>query len=249
MSENSVPLYDGERIDDLQLDGLRIIQKKGTFCFGMDAVLLADFAKCNSRSIVCDLGSGSGILGFLLFARYGFSHMDAVEISADMAERCGRSVKLNGLAEKISVHNADLREISVLLPRERYDTVITNPPYSRASSALPNSVPIKQIARQDNTCSLENTVSAAYYLLKSRGSLYMVYPASRSAEACECLHAYHIEVKEEQFVHSYISSPARLVLLRAVKDAAPGVRVFPPLIAKNPDGSDTDGIRKIYHLL
>lgn len=241
-------LYEGERIDDLQLEGLRIIQKKGTFCFGMDAVLLADFASCNSKKNVCDLGSGSGILSFLLHARYGFRHLDAVELQQDMAERSRRSVQLNRLEEKITVHNHDLRHIKTLLPHAGYDVVITNPPYSRSDASLPSSVETKKVSRQDHECTLEDTVSAAAWLLKCKGYLYMVYPAARTAELTECLHRHRLQVKVMRFVHTYTDSPARLVLLAAMKDGGPGVRIMAPLIAKDPDGEDTAEIKRIYHL-
>ena len=92
-------LYEGERIDDLQLQGLRIIQKEKGFRFGMDAVLLADFARVDERDCVADFGTGTGILPLLIAGRGGARHIDALEIQSEMAEMARRSVKINELTE------------------------------------------------------------------------------------------------------------------------------------------------------
>ena len=72
-------LLENETIEDLQLNGLRLIQKKDAFRFGMDTVLLADFADIRTRDTVADLGTGNGALIFLLYGRQkGFGWRDLV---------------------------------------------------------------------------------------------------------------------------------------------------------------------------
>lgn len=250
MNEASdITLLEGERIDDLQLENMRIIQRSGTFCFGMDAVLLADFAVCRKDSLVCDLGTGSGILPFLMYPRYHFRHLDAVEIQADAADRACRGVKLNGLDGIVEVHNADLRDIKAVLPGNRYDAVVCNPPYSRADSALPASSNEKMLARQDCSCTLKDVFKAAAYLLGFHGKLYIVLPAYRTGELFSLAEQHGMQAKIIRFVHSYVSSPARLILFCAMKGASSGADILPPLIAKDPGGNDSDEIKRIYHQL
>ena len=246
-SKNNVQLLEGERLDDLQYENMRIIQKSGTFCFGMDAVLLADFAVCKKDSLVCDLGTGSGILPFLMYPRYCYGHMDAVEIQEDAADRARRGVLLNGLEQVISVHNADLRNIRSVLPGNRYDAVVCNPPYSKAGSALPAAGQEKMLARQDCTCTLRDVFTASAYLLGFHGKLYIVLPAARSGELFSLAEEHGLQAKVIRFVHSYVHSPARLILFCAMKGASSGVNILPPLVTKNPDGNDSDEVKRIYH--
>ena len=105
MTMNDFLLKENERIDDLQFMNLKIIQSPDAFRFGMDAVLLADFARARKGCRVCDLGTGTGILPLLLYGRTGGITCDAVEIQPDSAERAMRSMQLNGLEDIIRIHN------------------------------------------------------------------------------------------------------------------------------------------------
>ena len=131
-------LLPGERVDDLQFMDLRIIQSPDAFRFGMDAVLLADFARPRPRSRVCDLGTGTGILPLLLYGRDSTITCDAVEIQPDAAERAQRTMRLNGLESRIKIFNRDLKEIRSFLPHASYELVICNPPYSPSAASLPS---------------------------------------------------------------------------------------------------------------
>ena len=110
MMDACIPLHPGERIDDLQRGGLRIIQREAGFRFGTDAVLLADFAMAKRGERVCDMGTGTGVLPLLIAARAEDTQIDAFEVQADVADMASRSVRLNGLESRIRVHHADCRE-------------------------------------------------------------------------------------------------------------------------------------------
>ena len=238
----------GERVDDLQFMNLRIIQSPDTFRFGMDAVLLADFARVRKNSRVCDLGTGTGILPLLLYGRENSITCDAVEIQPDAAERAGRSMALNGLADVLTVHTGDLRDIRHILPHAAYQLVICNPPYSPAHASLPSpKVPLRT-ARQEGDCTLDDVARAAAWLLAYHGHLALMLPAARLADALATLRAHRLEPKRLRLVHARADRPARLALIEAMLDAHPGLAVDPPLIAQNPDGSDTDEIKRIYHI-
>lgn len=245
---NDVQLFDGERIDDLQRDGLKIIQKKGAFCFGMDSVLLADFARVKKGSRLVDLGTGTGILPLLIHARCRLGQAEAIEINPDAAERARRTMELNALESVIHVIQGDLREIRSLLPHAQYDAVVCNPPYSRKDAALLSQNPDKRPARQETECTLQDIAAAAKYLLRYHGHLFIMLPAARSGELLSVLAEASLIPKQLRFVHSYLNAPARLILVDAVKGASDGVIIQPPLITKNPDGTDTDEVKRIYDL-
>ena len=157
----SIILKEKERIDDLQRGGLRVIQRADAFRFGTDAVLLADFASPRPRERVCDLGTGTGIIPLLLYARRSDITADAVEIQPDMAEMARRSMCLNALEDRIRVHEGDMRQIRSLLPHAGYDLVTCNPPYGKAGGTLLNPDESKRLARHEDTCRIEDVARAA----------------------------------------------------------------------------------------
>lgn len=246
---NEIVLYEDERIDDLQFAGLRIIQSDHDFRFSMDSVLLADFATLQNRIRVCDLGTGTGIIPLLLYGRNNTISCDAVEIQASSAERAMRSVLLNHADHAISVHQGDLREIRQFLPHAQYTLVTCNPPYAASGSAIPSPYPSIQGARQEELCTLEDVAKAAHWLLKYHGKFCFMLPAHRLTEAIDILKQYQMEAKRIRMVHSTQDKEARLVLIEGMKGVSAGVHVLPPLIIKNPDGTDTDELKRIYHQL
>ena len=241
-------LLPGERVDDLQLMGLRVIQSPEGFRFGMDAVLLADFARVKPGSRVCDLGTGTGILPLLLIGRAENLTCDAVEIQPDAADRARRTMLLNGLSDRVAVHARDLREARQLLPHASYDLVICNPPYSPSDASLPSPKPALRVSRQEGGCTLSDVAAAAAFLLRGKGRFCVMLPAPRLTSAFDTLQAHRLEPKRLRLVHATALRPARLALVEAMPDGRPGLIVDPPLLIKNPDGSDTEELRRIYHL-
>ena len=247
MNEDQSLLKPNERIDDLQFMRLRIIQSPDAFRFGMDAVLLADFARPRPGSKVCDLGTGTGILPLLLYGRAGRLSCDAVEIQPDAADRARRSMLLNGLEGDIAVHLGNLREIRSLLPHGAYDQVVCNPPYSPEAASLPSPKAPLRAARQEGACTLMDVCAAAAWLLKSRGRFALMLPAHRLPEAFATLRDFRLEPKRLRLVHASAARPARLALMEAMLNVNPGLRVEPPLLVKEADGTDSQEIRRIYH--
>ena len=248
MNDLNELILSGERVDDLQFMGLRVIQSPDAFRFGMDAVLLADFAQPRPRSRVCDLGTGTGILPLLLYGREKTISCDAVEIQPDAAERAQRTMRLNRLENVIALHNRDLRSVRAFLPHASYDLVICNPPYSPSAASLPSPKAALRTARQESECTLCDIADAAAWLLKDRARLALMLPAARLTEAFATLRSRRLEPKRLRFVHANATRPARLALIEAMLGVHPGLIVEPPLIVKHPDGRDTNEIRRIYHL-
>lgn len=241
-------MYLNERIDDLQRGGLRVIQRAGAFRFGTDAVLLADFAAPRRHDRVCDLGTGTGIIPLLLYARENTISADAVEIQPDMADMAARSMALNGLNEKIRVLPGDLRSIRTLLPHARYDLVTCNPPYGKAGGTLLNPDASKRLARHEESCAIEDVACAAAWLLQNGGRLCCVFPAARMIELSDAMRKYRMAPKRIRMVHSRVEKAAHLCLMEGMLDARPGLIIEPPLVIYDENNAYTPELRRIYGL-
>lgn len=241
-------MYLNERIDDLQRGGLRVIQRADAFRFGTDAVLLADFAAPRRHDRVCDLGTGTGIIPLLLYARENTISADAVEIQPDMADMAARSMAMNGLNEKIRVLPGDLRSIRTLLPHARYDLVTCNPPYGKAGGTLLNPDASKRLARHEESCAIEDVACAAAWLLQNGGRLCCVFPAARMIELSDAMRKYRMALKRIRMVHSRVEKAAHLCLMEGMLDARPGLIIEPPLVIYDENNAYTPELRRIYGL-
>ena len=241
-------MYLNERIDDLQRGGLRVIQRADAFRFGTDAVLLADFAAPRRHDRVCDLGTGTGIIPLLLYARENTISADAVEIQPDMADMAARSMAMNGLNGKIRVLPGDLRSIRTLLPHARYDLVTCNPPYGKAGGTLLNPDASKRLARHEDSCAIEDVACAAAWLLQNGGRLCCVFPAARMIELSDAMRKYRMAPKRIRMVHSRVEKAAHLCLMEGMLDARPGLIIEPPLVIYDENNAYTPELRRIYGL-
>lgn len=243
-----VILKDNERIDDLQLNNLKIIQNKDGFCFGIDAVLLSDFAKdIRNNSKVLDLGTGTGIIGILLCAKTKLSKIYGIDIQEDVCDMALRSIKLNNLENKFEIINTNIKELPNTFEETSFDAIVSNPPYKKDNSGLKNESETKLISRHEITASLEDFISISSKLLKSNGSIYMVHRTERLSDLFYLLKKYNLEPKKLRLVQSYIDSKPKLILVKATKNAKSFLNIEESLIIYNKDGSYTDEILKIYN--
>lgn len=242
----NIEIKERERIDDLQIKDYRIIQKTDGFCFGIDAVLLSDYAKVKKRSVGMDLCSGTGIIPILMEAKYPLAHVEGLEYQEEYAEMAERSVCMNGQSEKVHIAQGDVRKIKETYKRESFDWVTCNPPYMTGNHGLTNPDFSKAIARHEITCSLEDVIQAAKWLLKPGGHFYMVHRPFRLAEIIYTLKKYKLEPKRMRLVQPYIDKEPNMVLIDAAKGGNERITVDVPLIVYNKDGSYTDEIYQIY---
>ena len=190
-----------ERIDDLGINGYQIIQKEQGFCFGMDAVLLSDFAQVKNGGRVLDLGTGTGILPILMEAKTKAVHLTGLEIQPEMAEMAARSVKLNHLEDKIEIVEGDIKEASAIFSHDSFDTITSNPPYMIGQHGLTNPEAPKAIARHEVLCTFEDIAAQTARLLAPGGSFYLVHRPFRLAELIVTLSKYKLEPKRMQLVY------------------------------------------------
>ncbi|MDD6326831.1 MAG: tRNA1(Val) (adenine(37)-N6)-methyltransferase [Eubacteriales bacterium] len=239
-------LLPGERVDDLQCRGYNIIQNPDVFCFGMDAVLLADFATGRAKGQVMDLGTGTGVIPMLMEARNKgafFTGLELQQYSADMARR---SVCMNGLQDKISIVCGDIKEVPCMFKAASFDVVTSNPPYIKGNHGLENTNTPKNIARHEICLSLEDVVKAAAHLLKEGGTFAMVHKPFRLAEIIRLLSAYRLEPKRICMVQPYADKEPNMVLIESNKGGNPMVKIEPALIVYNQDGSYTEDLLHRY---
>lgn len=243
-----IKLNENERIDDLEYKNLKIVQDKDGFCFGIDSVLLSDFAKeIRSKSIVLDLGTGNGVLGILLCGKTNLSKIYGVEIQEDMANIAQKSINLNKLNNRFEIINDNIKNLNSYFKNDSIDAIISNPPYKKDNSGLKNESQKKLVARHEITANLEDFISVSSKLLKSNGSLYMVHRPERLADLFYLLKKYKLEPKKLRFVQSFANTKPKFFLIKATKNANSFLNIEQPLIIYNSDGSYTDEILKIYN--
>ena len=238
-------LKDRERLDDLEISGLHIIQSPDKFCFGMDAVLLSGFAYAKKGHRVIDLGTGTGILPLLLWAKTEGEHFIGLEIQEESADMARRSVVGNNIAN-IEIVDGDIKSADKLFKRQSFDVVTSNPPYMINEHGITNPDAPKQIARHEILCTLEDVVKAAAYLLKSNGKFFMVHRPFRLPEVFENLRKYRLEPKRMRLVYPQIDKEPNMVLVEAVKYVKPRLIVEKPLIVYDKDMKYTEEMMRDY---
>lgn len=236
----------GERLDDLQCDGLYLIQNPDKFCFGIDAVLLSNFVKVKKDGYAVDLCTGSGIVPILLSTKTKAKKITGIEIQSDIADMASRSVSYNKLDEKIDIINDDISNALKYIKHSCVDTVCVNPPYMKDMAAIKNPDLPLAIARHELLTDLESVINIANKLLKENGRFFMIHRPSRLSEIFASMKQNRIEPKRIRFIHSYIYSKANLVLIEGLKGSGVWLDVEPPLAVYKEKNVYTDEVLKIY---
>ncbi|MBD2848329.1 tRNA1(Val) (adenine(37)-N6)-methyltransferase [Paenibacillus sp. IB182496] len=239
-------LLPSERLDDLLTHDLRIIQSREVFSFSMDAVLLARFATVPRSGRVLDLCSGNGVVALLLSTRTGAS-IDAVELQPRLADMGRRSIALNGLEERLTMIEGDLRTYHRTSGYGVYDAVVVNPPYMPPETGDRNSNAYVAIARHEIHCKLEEVAAACSRVVRTGGRVAMVHRPSRLADLIDAMRSVRLEPKRIRFVHPHLEAEANMVLVEAIRDGKPDVRLLPPLIVYDDQRRYRDEIMKIYY--
>lgn len=246
MEMNKVDLIKSdENIDDLQLNDLMLIQKKDGFKFGVDAVLLSDFANVKKKHKVIDFCTGTGIIPFLLYGKYSPIHITGIEIQDDMVEMAKRSVKLNNI-NNIDFINKDLKDINYLKTMEKVDVVTVNPPYKLNNAGIINPSDKLSIARHEIMCNLEDVIKAARTVLKDNGRLFMVHRPERLIDIFMLMRKYKIEPKRVRMIHPNKNKAPNIVLVEGQRDGGEFLKWDAPLYVYNEDGNYSDEINRIY---
>ena len=242
-------LKNNERIDDLQYKGLKIIQNEKDFCFGIDAVLLSDFAKgIKDGSNVVDLCTGNGIIAILLSGKTNAKEIVGVEIQEHVAEMANRSVEMNNIQDRVKIINEDLTKLKEKIKAGTVDAITVNPPYKAKNSGLINERDTKTIARHEISCTLEDIIIEAARELKSSGNLYMIHKTERLVDILSLMRKHNIEPKRIRFIHPNVNEAPNLVLVEGLRSSKAFLKVEKPLYVYKENGEYTDDIKEIYGL-
>ncbi|MFL0252988.1 tRNA1(Val) (adenine(37)-N6)-methyltransferase [Clostridium neuense] len=237
---------DDETLDDLQIKGIKVIQKKKAFRFGVDAVLLANYAKIKRRARVVDLCSGTGIIPFIIAGKTEAASITGVEIQGDLVNMADRTVKYNNFEDKINFIHGDLKDIKLIKAIAKADVVTVNPPYKLCNSGIVNKNDNNAISRHEICCNLEDVIAASRVILKDNGKLFMVHRPERIADVLCMMRKYKIEPKSIKMVHPSAGKAPNIMLIEGQRDGGRFLKWEEPLYVHNEDGSYTNEIEKIY---
>ena len=258
-------LREGERLDVTGFSGYHLIQKPEEFCYGVDAVLLANFAAKNARKNhrICDLGTGTGNVPLILAHKTEAKQIVGVELQFDSWDRAMRMRALNQLEDRLNFANTDVAtiagpklgkknaakltgEAAELLQPGSFQIVTTNPPYMAGTAALQSHNDAKRIARHETTAGVREFVAAAARLLDERGEFCMVHRPSRLADIIAACREFKLEPKELQMVAPRLGEAPNIVLIRCKKGGGAELNVLPTLPVYGEDGQYSEEIMRIY---
>ncbi len=244
MNQQNSFLRENETLDDLEYNGLKLIQNKHGYKFSTDSVLLANFGKAKRNDVYVDLCSGSSVVAILFLCKNNIQKGFAVEIQHQLAEMAERSIKINGLDDKLKVINDDLANAVRVFGSESVDVITVNPPYNEVGETS-NSDEIAMATHELKT-NLATIAEVSSKILKFGGKLFMVHRCDRLASIIYELKKNNLEPKVLRVVYPKKDKAPNLVLIEAKKGAKAGIIVQKPLILNNDDGSETDELKQIY---
>lgn len=227
-----VVLNEFEVAEDMQLDGLKIVQDTRLYRFTSDSVLLSKFAKAKANERVADFCAGSGIVAYHFYAlnrdRLKNATFSLFEMQKPLADLSEKTAKLNDFTNFETV-NCKLQDIPEKY-REQFSLVLCNPPYERGG--FDNDSYEKAVCRKEITLNLSEIAKSASFALKYGGRIDLVHRADRLAEVCYTLKSVNIEVKKIQFVTGSENAKPYLVLIEGVKGGKPATEILPTIVNK-----------------
>lgn len=235
-----------EHWEELTPGGLRFVYDDHLFRPGTDTFLLSSLPRLRPGLRVCDLGCGTGLLSLLLLQRQPKLSVTGVELLPEAAALAEKAAAENDLAHRLTILQADLRNVQSQLPCGSFDLVVSNPPYFPAGSGAKSPIPARRTARSEDACTLEDVCTAAAQLLRWGGSFCLVHRPDRLTDLLCALRAAKIEPKRLRFVCKAEGCTPSLLLLEARRGGSPGLTVEPPLLLQNPDGSPSAEVDAIY---
>jgi len=235
------------QFDDLWPKGPRFVQKPPVFKLGTDAVLLAHFTNTSRVARAADLGSGTGVVAILLALRTPELQIDCVDILPEAVALTAENAAHNKVADRISAHHADIRQIRDSLRAGAYDLVVSNPPYFPAGSGYRANTESIADAREESLCTLDDICKAASYLLRWGGRFALVHRPERLGEIIVSMHQHGIEPKRLRLVTKTAERAPNLVLIEGRRGGNPGLEILPPLVLQDDTGGDSPELCEIYH--
>ncbi len=246
-------LKQNERVDMTGFGDIAIIQDPGEFCYGVDSVLLADFAaglfrKISRSTRVADLGTGSGVIPLILCHKTPAGYIFGIDIQENPIDRAQRSAALNGLEDRLVFEVRDVK----CFAEERadlkgtFDMVTCNPPYFVGGVGIKPDNPSRLISRHETTASLEDFMRCAAELLRDKGELFMVHRPSRLCDIFQEARKYSLEPRTVRQVVPRRGEPANIILVHMIKNGGSDLVVLPELAVHDNDGNYTVELQEAY---
>lgn len=242
----NIHLKNHERVDDLQIENLKIIQSDKYFCMGLDTVLLANFTRIKKADSVCELGSGTGALPLLLWSKEKTAHFTGIELMPELAEAFSRTIKLNQLEDNIKILNIDLKNAPNTLGKAKFSLVVTNPPYAPINIGRISENDLRASAMSEKNCTLEDVIKTASLLLNSEGRFAMVHRPNRIIEILTLMEKYRLTPKRLQLIQPNANSEANILLVEGIKNGKAGLRWEKTLNVYEQTGCYSEDVRKIF---
>lgn len=240
-----------ERIDDLGINNLKLIQNKNYFCFGTDSTLLANFVESNSsKNNILELCSGSGVISLIISAKKKYNKIFGVELQPEMFDLLEKNINYNNLNNVITPIKENLKEYNKIkkIIEKEVDIIVVNPPYKAVGTGILHEKDVKNIARHEIECTLEDVFLSSSKLLKHKGKLYVVHKPERLVDLLEIARKYKLEPKKIQLVYPRIDLKPSIVLIEYIKDGGNELKILEPLIEYNEKNEYTEQFLKIYGL-
>lgn len=211
--------------------------------FGTDAFLLADFANARHKDVVCDLGTGCGIIAVLIKLRFAPKQVYGIDIQKQAIEQFNITVERSGLLDTYPLL-MDLKELGEAAPLDRCDLVTCNPPYKAANAGIESELDAHKIARHEILCNINDVCKAASRLLKFGGRLCLCNRPERLGDVICAMRANNIEPKRLRFVSKAPEDAPWLFLIEGRKGGGAFMKVMPQLYMSG--GGVSEELARIY---
>jgi len=209
-------------------NNIKLYQPDGGLPFGTDALLLSGFVRRQKKASCVELGSGTGVISLLMLKREKAKSSLCLEIQEEYHRAALLNAVTNGLKGRLIPKHCDVTEYST---EERYDTVVTNPPYFVTDGR--QSPDIKRLtARHEIKGGIADFCKAASRLLRYGGLFYAVYRPERLSELICAMRDNRIEPKRMTMVYEDRNHIPCLVLAEGKFGGSPGMFMTPPFFIR-----------------
>ncbi|MFZ2330811.1 MAG: methyltransferase [Atribacterota bacterium] len=208
---------------------MKVLQNRNSYCFSVDSILLAEFAKIKNREKIVDLGTGCGIIPLLLYHPEKNNLIYGIEIQEKLVSLARRSVTINNLDKHIHILQADIKNLKEKFSAEYFDVITVNPPYIPGGRGKSSSKHEQLIARHEININLDNILKMSNYLLKKGGRLYLIHRSDIFVPVIMALKKHSLEPKKLQFVYTKKDKEAKRFLCEARKEGGTELKVLTPI--------------------
>lgn len=232
------------RLDNLNLNNLKLYQFKSGYCFTSDSVLLANFIKAKKNDICVEIGTGSGIISVLVSYKLNPKKIYAFDIQHDYAELAKKNIEFNKI-NNIEIIESKIQDYKNFIDFN-VDVIFCNPPYFKNKTCKQSENESIAICKHEKYLPLDELLNCVTKMLKFKGKFYLVYPASRICELIFQLKQKNLEPKKLFFAQPNINKEANTVYIECVKGGKEGVKILPTLVTNSLKGDYVQTIQKLY---